>query len=65
MPYRMITNVGNLCGRLAGAAAEHADRIVKSLTERWRDRLAEGEELTVAKMLAFLGEDLMRIVSFR
>lgn len=61
MPYRMITHVGNLCGRLAGAAAEHADRIVSSLTERWRDRLEEGQELTVAQMLAFMAEDLVRI----
>lgn len=61
MPYRMVTNVGKLCGRLAGAANTHADRIVSSLTARWNDRLAEGEELTVSKMLALLGEDLQQI----
>ncbi len=61
MPYRMITKIGNLCGRLAGAAVKHADRIVGSLTERWADRLQDGEELTVAKLLAFLAEDLRRI----
>ena len=61
MPYRMVTHLGNLCGRLAGAAAEHKERIVSSLTERWRDQLEEGEELTVTKMLTLLGEDLQRI----
>ncbi len=61
MPYRMITNLGKICGRLAGAATEHAERIVSSLTERWRDRLEEGEELTVTKMLIFLAEDLRQI----
>ncbi len=61
MPYRMITNFGKLCGRLAGAAAKHAERIVSSLTERWSDRMEDGEELTVAKMLVFLAEDLRQI----
>ncbi len=59
----MITNIGKLCGRLAGAAIEHAERIVGSLTERWADRLQDGEELTVAQLLAFLAEDLRRIHS--
>ena len=58
MPYRMVTNVGKQCGRLAGAARQHAERIVSSLTERWQNRLADGEELTVRKMLALLAEDL-------
>ncbi len=61
MPYRMITRIGNLCGRLAGAAVEHADRIVSSLTQRWAARLEVGEELTVAKLLAFVAEDLRQI----
>jgi hypothetical protein len=54
----MVTTLGKLCGRLAGAARKHVDRIVDSLTERWRDRLADGEELTVRKMLTLLAEDL-------
>ncbi len=61
MPYRMVTNFGKLCGRLAGAATKHAERIVSSLTERWSDRLEEGEELTVTKMLSLLAEDLLQV----
>ncbi|MCP3995181.1 MAG: hypothetical protein GY722_08960, partial [bacterium] len=57
----MVTNVGKLCGRLAGAAVKHTDRIVGSLTERWHDQLEDGEELTVKKLLDCLGQDLQQI----
>ena len=59
MPYKMITNVGKLCGRLAGAAFEHRDLIVGSLVDRWHDRLPETEDLsTVHLILTLVGEDL-------
>ncbi len=58
MPYRMVTNVGKICGQMAGAAVKHADRIVDSFSARWSDQLEDGEELTVRKLLALLSQDL-------
>lgn len=61
MPYKMITNVGKLCGRLAGAAFEHRDLIADSLLARWRDRLAESEDFAALRqILTLVGEDLHR-----
>ncbi len=59
MPYKMITDVGKLCGRLAGAAFEHRDLIVNSLLDRWRDRLPEGEDfMGFHRILTYVGDDL-------
>ncbi len=59
MPYKVITDVGKLCGRLAGAAFEHRDLIVNSLLTRWQNRLPEGEDFTALhRILTYVGEDL-------
>ncbi len=60
MPYRMVTNVGKICGQMAGAAVKHADRIVNSFSVRWSDQLEDGEELTVKKLLVLLSQDLQQ-----
>ena len=59
MMYKMITNVGKVGARLAGAAFRHRDLIVSSLLERWRGRLPEGEKFEALHLiLTLIGEDL-------
>ncbi len=59
MPYKMVTDVGTLCGRLAGAAFKHRDLIVNTLVDRWRHKLPEGEDFSAIYLfLTLVGEEL-------
>ncbi len=62
MPYKMVTDIGKLCGRLAGAAVKHRARISNGLALMWRDRLEEGQEFPdVFQLQTFVGDDLHEI----
>ncbi len=62
MPYKMVIDIGKLCGSLAGAAAKHSDLITGSLAEHWRDKLPEGQEIpNILQVQTWVGEDLRQI----
>ena len=48
MPYKMVTDVGKTCGRLAGAAFEHRELILDSLFEKFAHKLDSPEEQSMA-----------------
>ncbi len=51
MAYKMIDDLGKLCGRVAGAAIEHRALINNTLAERFKNRLPEGQ--TIPDLLQF------------
>ncbi len=59
MSYKMVLDLGKLCGSLAGSAIENRDLILASLTELWSDRLAEGEIPNLLQIQTFIAEDLI------
>ena len=62
MPYKMVIDIGKLCGSLAGAALTHRELITGSLAEHWRAKLPEGQEIPdVLQLQTWVGEDLHQI----
>ncbi len=59
MAYKMVDDLEKLCGRVAGAAMEHRALITSILTERFRDKLPEGQLVPdILQLQTWLAEEL-------
>ncbi len=61
MSYKMVTDIGKLCGSLAGSAIQHRDLITADLTEMWRRWLEDGQIPDLYQIQTFVARDLREI----
>ena len=62
MAYKMVDELEKLCGRVAGAAIEHRALITQTLTQRFKDKLIEGQTAPdIFQLQTWLAEELYDI----
>ncbi len=62
MAYKMVDELEKLCGRVAGAAIEHRTLITQTLTQRFKDKLIEGQTVPdIFQLQTWLAEELYEI----
>ncbi len=62
MPYKMVIDIGKLCGSLAGAAVRHRELISADMADMLRDAMEDGQDFpNIHQIQTSVADDLHKI----